>query len=96
MGKTLKDCRDEYEDSPKLSRKFRGMVEYQKQTHDYPRCRKVGKVSFPSEEIANNRIQEILNGKTGAKGGAENLRAFKCAFCSKWHLTKQIRYYLLD
>jgi hypothetical protein len=48
------------------------------------RCRKSGKVKFPSHESAAKRAGEIL-----LKSDAKELGTYLCPHCNKWHLTSQ-------
>lgn len=48
------------------------------------RCRKTGKVKFPSHESAATRAGEVLQ-----TANLPYLRTYLCDFCGKWHLTSK-------
>jgi uncharacterized OB-fold protein len=48
------------------------------------RCRKSGKVKFPSHESAAKRAGEILQ-----KSKVKELGTYLCTDCGKWHLTSR-------
>lgn len=57
----------------------------EKRRADYP-VRQCGKVTYPSERVANQAIHNRLNKGTG---GAKNLIAYYCGKCGGWHMTSR-------
>jgi hypothetical protein len=53
------------------------------------RCGFTDKVCFPSERSALERAGEILDGQHNrrATNRASNFRAYRCEYCSQFHLT---------
>lgn len=53
---------------------------------DLGKCEKTGKVKFRSSVDAQIAL---CNTKTSDDPWRKEIRAYKCPFCRRWHLTKQ-------
>lgn len=52
-----------------------------------PRCRKTGKVGFPSKDQAEARAVFVV----GFMQREKALRVYRCPDCHQWHMTKRVK-----
>jgi hypothetical protein len=66
-------------------------MSWRRRHHQWPRCSKFGKISYPDEPTALTSIRDIarLHEDRGDRRDRIERRAYPCDHCGRWHLTSQ-------